>query len=132
MDRLARNLIDLQKMVDDLTARGVYVQFHKEKLTFTNEVDKMATLMLQIMGAVADFERALIKERQREGMAKAKQTGKHLGRNFSLSMKQVKEAQSMVEAGETKTKVAEYFGISRQSLYRNLDRSIIQDFESQK
>ena len=84
----------------------------------------MSRLMLQIMGAVAEFERSLIKERQREGIAKAKQAGKHLGRRFSLTESQVIEARSMVEAGVPKAQVAESFGISRQSLYRNLSREV--------
>ncbi len=67
MDRLARNLMDLQGMVESLTNRGIVVQFHKESLTFTDDTNAMNKLMLQIMGAVAEFERSLIRERQRKG-----------------------------------------------------------------
>ena len=123
MDRLARNLMDLQGTVEDLTGRGVTVQFHKESLVFTNETSAMSRLMLQIMGAVAEFERSLIRERQREGIAKAKQAGKHMGRRFSLTLSQVTEARSMVADGISKAKIAEHFGISRQGLYRNLSRN---------
>ncbi len=123
MDRLARNLMDLQKMVEDLTAKGVTVHFHKESLVFNNDANAMSHLMLQIMGAVAEFERSLIRERQQEGIAKAKQAGKHLGRRYSMTMEQVKEAMAMIDGGSSKTEVAEYFGISRQSLYRNLERT---------
>ncbi len=66
MDRLARNLKDLQGIVEDLTAKGIKVEFHKENLTFTDDTSAMSKLMLQIMGAVAEFERSLIKERQKE------------------------------------------------------------------
>lgn len=72
MDRLARNLDDLRALVRTLTARGVRVQFVKEQLTFTGEDTAMATLLLSVMGAFAEFERSLIRERQREGIALAR------------------------------------------------------------
>jgi len=72
MDRLARNLDDLRRIVRELTAKGVQVQFVKEQLTFTGEDTAMANLRLSVMGAFAEFERQLGKERQREGIALAK------------------------------------------------------------
>ena len=72
MDRLARNLDDLRRVVRQLTGRGVAVQFLKEQLTFTSEHSPMATLLLSVLGAFAEFERALIRERQAEGIALAK------------------------------------------------------------
>jgi len=122
MDRLARNLMDLQGMVETLTGKGITVQFHKENLVFTDNTNAMSKLMLQIMGAVAEFERSLIKERQREGIAKAKEAGKHLGRKPSLNDIQVQEAHHLIDSGIPKTEVASKFGISRQSLYRNMKR----------
>nr|BDG00936.1 resolvase [Pseudomonas aeruginosa] len=77
MDRLARNLDDLRRLVQGLTQRGVRIEFLKEHLTFTGEDSPMANLMLSVMGAFAEFERALIRERQREGIALAKQRGGH-------------------------------------------------------
>jgi DNA invertase Pin-like site-specific DNA recombinase len=68
MDRLARNLDDLRKLVQQLTQRGVCVEFLKESLTFTGEDSPMSQLLLSVMGAFAEFERALIRERQREGI----------------------------------------------------------------
>src|SRR4051812_41586272 len=68
MDRLARNLDDLRRMVTELTGRGVIIEFVKEHLTFTSEDNAMSKLLLSVMGAFAEFERALIKERQREGI----------------------------------------------------------------
>ena len=120
MDRLARNLRDLQSMVEELTAKGVSVKFHKEGLTFTGESDHLAKLMLQIMGAVAEFEKANINERQREGIAKAKEQGKHLGRKPSMSAEDIQKACDMVGDGMTKADVASFFGVSRQTLYRVL------------
>lgn len=72
MDRLARNLDDLRRLVQDLTRRGVRIEFVKECLTFTGEDSPMANLMLSVMGAFAEFERALLQERQREGIAPAR------------------------------------------------------------
>ena len=125
MDRLARNLMNLQKMVGDLTSQGVAVKFHKEGLTFTNDANPMNILMLQIMGSVAEFERSLILERQREGISKAQSKGRHMGRKWSMSLEDVEKARSMVEEGISKAKVAAHFGISRQSLYRNLEREAL-------
>jgi len=75
MDRLARNLDDLRRTVNGLTARGVKVQFEKENLIFTGEDSPMSNLLLSLLGAVAEFERALIRERQKEGIAVAKKNG---------------------------------------------------------
>ena len=85
IDRLARNLQDLLRLLGQLTDKGVTVQFLKERLTFSGQDDPFQRLQLQIIGAVAEFERALIKERQREGIAKAKSMGKHLGRERKLT-----------------------------------------------
>jgi len=68
MDRLARNLDDLRSLVHTLTKRGVHIQFIKEGLLFTGDDSPMATLLLSVMGAFAEFERSLIRERQREGV----------------------------------------------------------------
>jgi DNA invertase Pin-like site-specific DNA recombinase len=106
MDRLARNLQDLQSLVSDLTGKGVEVHFHKEALIFNTDTGAMSKLMLQIMGAVAEFERALIKERQAEGIAKARKEGKHLGRKATLTPEQMKELKVMVDQGINKTDVA--------------------------
>ena len=124
MDRLARNLKDLQNIVDDLTGQGVTIRFHKENLVFSSEANAMSKLLLQVMGAFAEFERSLIKERQLEGIAAAKKKGKHLGRSPSLSANQIEEAISMVEKGISKTGVAKHFEISRSTLYNILKNRI--------
>ena len=72
MDRLARNLDDLRGSCASLTARGVRVEFVKEHSPSPARTPPMATLLLSVMGAFAEFERALIRERQREGIALAK------------------------------------------------------------
>jgi DNA invertase Pin-like site-specific DNA recombinase len=84
MDRLARNLDDLRRMVLDLTGKGVHVQFIKDSLTFTGEDSPMSNLLLSLLGAVAEFERSMIRER-REGIALAKKAGVYKGRKRSLT-----------------------------------------------
>ncbi|MGB8167764.1 MAG: recombinase family protein, partial [Chthoniobacteraceae bacterium] len=120
MDRLARNLDDLRRLVQKLTQRGVRIEFVKESLTFTGEDSPMANLMLSVMGAFAEFERALIRERQREGIALAKQRGAYRGRRKSLNSEQMAELKRRVAAGEQKALVARAFGISRETLYQYL------------
>jgi DNA invertase Pin-like site-specific DNA recombinase len=120
MDRLARNLDDLRRIVLDLTRRGVHVQFIKENLTFTGEDSPMSNLLLSLLGAVAEFERSMIRERQREGIALAKKAGIYKGRKPSLTDVQVAEIRKRVAAGEKKTGLAAEYRISRQTLYSAL------------
>jgi len=118
MDRLARNLDDLRRMVMELTGRGVVVEFVKEHLTFTSEDNAMSKLLLSVMGAFAEFERSLIKERQREGIALAKQKGVYKGRKPSLTPEQVQMLKTRIRAGETRASLAREFGISRETVYQ--------------
>ena len=120
MDRLARNLDDLRHLVRNLTTRGISVEFIKEGLTFTGDDSPMANLLLSVMGAFAEFERELIRERQREGIAIAKQRGAYKGRKKALSLDQVRELKGKAAAGENKTSLAKQFGISRETLYQYL------------
>jgi len=99
MDRLARNLDDLRKIVKGLTGRGVKVQFVKESLIFTGDDSPMSNLLLSLLGAVAEFERALIKERQREGIAVAKKNGAYKGRKRLLDPGQVEALKKRVKSG---------------------------------
>lgn len=120
MDRLARNLDDLRAIVRALTARGVRVEFVKEQLTFTGEDSPMANLLLSVMGAFAEFERALIRERQREGIALAKKRGAYAGRKKSLTSQQIEELRRRAAAGETKASLARELRISRETVYQYL------------
>ena len=120
MDRLARNLDDLRKLVVGLTKRNIRVEFVKESLTFTGEDSPMATLLLNVMGSFAQFERELIKERQREGIAIAKKNGVYKGRKPSLSTEQAGELRKRVASGEKKAGIARDFNISRETLYQYL------------
>jgi len=120
MDRLARNLDDLRKIVKDLTSNNIKVQFIKENLIFTGEDNPMSNHLLSVMGAFAEFERTLIKERQKEGIAKAKERGAYHknGRPASLSNEQIIELKKMLELKIPKTVIAKKFGISRQTVYK--------------
>lgn len=106
MDRLSRSLKDLQAVVEDLTGRRVSVSFVKEGMTFTGNDDPMATLMLQLLGAVGQFERALIKERQREGIAIAKTQGVYKGRKPALDAEAAASLRDMAARGIPKTDIA--------------------------
>ncbi len=122
MDRLARNLDDLRRIVQGLTQRGVCIEFVKERLRFTGDDSPMATLMLSVMGAFAEFERALLRERQREGIDLAKRRGVYRGRKQALSPSQVTRLRQQAQAGEKKAQLAREFGISRETLYQYLRR----------
>ncbi len=120
MDRLARNMGDLLALVKTLTGKGVVVRFMKENLTFTGEDSPMANLMLGIIASVAQFERSLILERQREGIAIAKAEGKYRGRKPNLTPERVEELRKRAATGEQRAALAREFGISRASLYVHL------------
>ncbi len=123
MDRLARNLDDLRKLVNHITNKGVTLQFIKENLSFSNnDKNPISQLMLSVMGAFAEFERSLIKERQLEGIAIAKKEGKYKGRHKSLNQEQTIELNKMVADRYKKVDIAKKFGISRYSVYRYLNK----------
>ncbi|MGV3161586.1 recombinase family protein [Corynebacterium sp. 32222D000AT] len=120
MDRLARSLIDLHRLVDELTERGVSVKFLKEGQTYSLDSSPVAKLMLGLLGSVAEFERSIIRERQAEGIAKAKARGVYKGRAKVLNEEQVVQARKWVSAGIPKAEVARRLGIGRTTLYRYL------------
>ena len=117
MDRLARNMRDLYNLIAELNGRGVAVEFVKERLSFSGEVAPMSKLLLGILGSIAEFERALIKERQKEGIAAAKSRGVYKGRKKVMSAEQVAELRKRIAAGESKSELARVFGVSRQTIY---------------
>jgi DNA invertase Pin-like site-specific DNA recombinase len=98
----------------------VRLKFVKENLAFTGEDSPMANLMLSVLGAVAQFERDLIRERQREGIALAKQRGAYRGRKKALSEEKQAELRQRAATGEKKAVLARAFGISRETLYQYL------------
>jgi DNA invertase Pin-like site-specific DNA recombinase len=121
IDRLARNLVDLRGLVDRLTGKGVTVRFIKENLTFTSDTtNPMNNLMLSMMGAFAEFERAVIRERQREGIAIAKAEGRMKGRPASLTPAQITTIKERAQKGESKVALAAEFKVTRSTLYAAL------------
>jgi DNA invertase Pin-like site-specific DNA recombinase len=122
IDRFARNLKDLQEMIWDLNHRGVAIHFHKENLVFgVNGSNPMNKLMLQMMGAFAEFEREVIRERQREGIEKAKAAGKYShgkgGRKKSLDREKIGQLRN---AGFSLRKISVQVGCSLSSVQRVL------------
>ena len=123
MDRLARSLADLQQLVDEIVASGAAVQFVKENQTYSaHSSNSMGRLLLQILGAFAEFERNLIRERQAEGIRIAKAAGKYRGRAKLLNSDQLERAQDLMEQGVPKTRIAAHLGVNRSTLYRALAR----------
>jgi DNA invertase Pin-like site-specific DNA recombinase len=120
MDRLARNTEDMLRVVRELTKKGVIVEFIKERLVFTGNDDPMSMLMMTMLAGFAQFERSLIKERQREGIAIAKTKGIYKGRKPALGPDKIAELKQRVEAGEQKSSLAAQYGISRETLYSYL------------
>jgi DNA invertase Pin-like site-specific DNA recombinase len=120
MDRLARNLDDLRALVQGLTRKGVRVEFLKEQMVFTGEDSPMANLMLSVMGTFAEFERSLIRERQREGIALAKQRGAYKGRKKTLTPERAAELVQRAGNGVPKSVLASDCGISRETVYQYL------------
>lgn len=124
IDRLARSLQDLTTIVADITGKGASVEFVKEHLTFTaNTSSPTDKLMFHLLGAFAEFERALIKERQREGITLAKAQGKYRGRTpIQLTEKQSTDLNQWLQENIPKTTIAHRLGISRSTLYRKLPK----------
>ncbi|MGX5913451.1 recombinase family protein [Aliidiomarina sp. Khilg15.8] len=116
IDRMARDLKNLLELIDFFKAKGVDIHFVKEAMSFTpDESNPMQDMMLQVMGAVSQFERALILERQREGIAQAKARGAYRGSKKTVDRAKVLE---MLQSGVKKTEIARRLGIGRASIYR--------------
>ncbi len=120
LDRLARNLDHLRKVVKTLTSKGVEIEFMKENLVFKGDDSAMSNLLLSMMGAFAEFEHSLIRERQKEGIAIARAKGVYKGRAKSLNKEQTDQLKSWVLEGMAKTWIAKQLGISRISVYQYL------------
>jgi DNA invertase Pin-like site-specific DNA recombinase len=121
IDRLARDLRDLQDIISTLNAKGVSISFVSENLTFSaNQEDPFAQLQLHLMGAFAQFERSIIKKRQAEGIAKAKTKGVYKGRKPTIDRDKVKALRS---EGMSTYKIAEEMGVSRMSVHRILNEA---------
>ena len=123
MDRLARSLVDLKQIVGEITGKGASVEFVHERATYAaGAQDPRADLMLSLLGAFAEFERAIIRERQAEGIAIAKAKGKYKGRKRVLTEEQIDKARAHIQAGEGPSAIARDLGVGRSTLYRALQR----------
>jgi len=128
LDRLARNLSDLKKLVDHFVENGIQIHFIKENLKFTDKKDPMSNLLFCVFGAVAEFEHSLIKERQAEGIAKAKREGKYLGRRKCMTPSKIEEMKRMLKLEYSISKIARKLEVSRLSIYReikNLEKDLL-------
>ena len=123
MSRLARNTRDLLNLVEEITAKGATIIFHKENLTFKGDgkQDPYQKMMMTMLGAVAELERNLILERQREGIALAKMHGKYKGGQPKLTAQQVEEIKALVNNHTPITQIAKQYGISRRTVYNYLN-----------
>lgn len=122
LDRLARNLTDLRRVIKFLTDEKCKVHFIKENLIFNGSETPMESLFLNVLGAIAEFERSLIRERQREGIELAKAKGIYVGGKRCLTPEQVIELKEKARMGCSKTKIAKHFGITRPTVYLYLKR----------
>lgn len=119
IDRLARNLQDLLSIVSQLNGKGVGIRFIKDNLTFPPEgTDGASKLYLSILGAVAEFERSIIKQRQREGIQKAKAKGVYKGRKPTIDKDRIL---ALRDEGLSTYKISEVMGISRMTVHRALN-----------
>nr|NNM90119.1 recombinase family protein [Bacilli bacterium] len=121
IDRLARNLDDLRKLVFDLTGRGVRVEFLKENLVFDTTDSPWKTMFLTMTGMFAEFERAINRERQREGIELAKKRGAYKGRKRVLTKPQVLTIRQRLANGESVTALAQELRVSRMTIYNYLN-----------
>lgn len=120
LSRWGRSMIDIRNSISFLTSKGVTVTFLKENLTFSNKNDDMSNLLLGILSSLAEWERAVIKSRQMEGVKIAQEKGiykERCGRKPKLTEEQIKEVKRRVKAGEKRADVAVAFGVSRQTVY---------------
>jgi DNA invertase Pin-like site-specific DNA recombinase len=121
MDRLARNTKDLLNLVEEIINKGAKVIFHKENLIFApDKQDPYQKMMMTMLGAVAELERNLILERQREGIALAKLKGKYKGGQHKLTNEQAEEIKTLVNNRTPITTIAKQFNISRRTVYNYL------------
>ena len=120
LSRWGRSLMDIKSTISDLTKRGVSVTFLKENLTFSGNDDPMSNLLLGILSSLSEWERAVIKSRQMEGVKIAQERGvykERCGRKPKLTEEQILEVRQRVEAGEHRTNIAKSLGVSRQTIY---------------
>lgn len=119
MDRLARNTEELLSIVRELTNKGVTIRFIKENLTFSgSDSDPFKTLMLNMLAAFGQFERQLINERRKEGVAAAKKNGKKFGAPVKLTDEITARIDALLSEGKSKRETAKLVGLGEATIYR--------------
>jgi DNA invertase Pin-like site-specific DNA recombinase len=109
--------------VKTILAKGDTIKFHQENMVFTPDTENPTqTLYLNILGSIAQFERSLIRERQREGIAVAilKNAYKNVGRKPKLSPEQIADIKSKKELGIPVSRLARDYKVSRQTIYESI------------
>lgn len=124
LDRLARNLYDLRRLVNYFNQKNVEIRFVRENLIFNGKDSPMSMLLLSVMGAFAEFERSLIKERQKEGIELAKKRGAYKGRKKVFSKEQTCIIKKKVELGFKIAEIAREYKVSRKTIYEYLKGKI--------
>lgn len=122
MDRLARNVKDLRQLIDAFIAKGVTVEFRKENLTFSYQRSAMNDLLLMVMGAIAEFELSMIRERQREGIKIARLAGKYKDKPRKVFAHTIEKIKEELKTRKSKARIAREIGISRSTLYKYIDK----------
>jgi len=131
MDRLARNVLHLRTLINQIMEKSASITFLKENLAFDKNKSPIADLMLMIMGSVAEFELERMRERQREGVKLAKKNGKYSGRKRSLDDKKVELLKHrLATTRDTMVKIAKDFGVTRSTLYQYVKEIQLQQEKS--
>jgi DNA invertase Pin-like site-specific DNA recombinase len=122
ISRMARNTENLLTLVKTITEKGVKLIFHKESLTFTGEDNPMQELMLTMLGGIYQFERSMMLERQREGIAIAKQQGKYKGKPIQVELRD--NIRTLDAEGVNKMQIAKRLNCSRTTVYKALSSDL--------
>lgn len=120
IDRIARSIIDLNNIVKEIIEKGGSVRFLRENLICNRDTSASMILQLQIMGAYAEFERNILKERQREGILRAQQLGNYKGRKRVLTEEDIQAIRNQAEMGIPKATIAKRFRCCRKTIYTYL------------
>lgn len=123
LDRLARNLMDLKTIINHFRNNKVEVFFVKENLVFNQTTNPFSELMLNLLGAFAEFERSIILERQREGIKIAKEKGKYTGRHKALSADQERDVVELLKLNYSIASIATRYKLSRNTIYKYIKRT---------
>lgn len=115
LDRLARSMFDLQKILETLQRKQVDFVVLDQQIDTSTPTGK---LTFHLLGAVAEFERSIINERIREGIVRARREGVKFGPKFKLSDSQIAELRQRIDAGDSRSMLMKEYGISRSRMYR--------------